>query len=398
MPRRVNVYRGIISLKRKIIAGSLALFILTAFCGCENAGRPDNDPAEETASAEEEKNMYAITDDFVITIPEGSKYYAKAANILKKGLSEAGINLKFEDDSNPVHEHEIILGRCAREDGDDYIVDPSSGNMPGGWRIRLTESGNLVVSGEASDAARWLLENCVNDGKFAVEEGMDERYAPGDWEIVFEDDFDGDELDETKWARAPEWARADVGNFWSDDMSFVDGKGHYVCRADIVDGVPLSGAVRTYETFRSTYGYYEICCTLHQAQGMWGAFWMMLGPDVGGGDGVEVDIFESLANVGKIYFTLHYDGYGENHKSAGTGVHMPEIFDGSFHRFGLLWNEEGYKWYMDGVEVFSANQSIVSKPGYMKISTECGSWGGKLDESQLPSDMLVDYVRVWQRK
>ena len=352
-------------------------------------------PAE--GDAETMENLFVINDEYVIIIPEGSKSHAKAANLLKKGLEEAGIKLKFTDDSYGVNEHEIILGDAKRDQAEEYIVDPESGAMPGGWEIKLRENGDLTVSGDTLSAARWLLENCVRDGVFAVRDGLDEKYVP-DWKIVFEDDFDGSELDETKWSRCPEWKRGDVGGYWNDDMIFLDGSGHLVDRADVSDGVPLSGAVRTNDTFMSTYGYYEISCTLHRAQGMWGAFWMMLGPDVGGGDGIEADIFESLANEGNIYFTLHYDGYGSDHKSVSGKLHLPECFDGSFHRFGFYWDENGYKWYMDGREVFSADQRLVSEPGYMKISTECGSWGGRLDESRLPSDMLVDYVRVWQKK
>lgn len=356
--------------------------------GAENGGMPD----ETTGEAED---MFRITDDYVIIIPEGSKADAKAANLLKKGLSDKGIVLKFIDDSYGVNEHEIILGPAARDDAKKTNIDPSAGVMPGGWEIRLAESGNLVVSGDTYAAARWLLDSCVGDDGFLVSDGLCESYTP-EWELVFEDDFDGDELDETKWRRCPEWDRSDMGGRWDDGMIFLDGRGHLVDRADIVDGVPLTGAVRTCDTFMSTYGYYEICCTLHQAKGMWGAFWMMLGPNVGSGDGAEADIFESLYNEGNIYFTLHYDGYGDRHKSVSAVKRLPDAFDGSFHRFGLLWTKEGYRWYMDGEQVFSTDVAPVSQPGYMKISTECGSWGGKLDESELPSDMLVDWVRVWQ--
>ena len=372
--------------------------MLSALWGCGDNGVGGTGSADtETSAPEGAKDMLEITEDYVIIIPEGSRSDAKAANLLKKGLADAGIKLSFTDDSYGINDREIILGPAARDDALGFSVDPSNGYMPGGWEIKLTGKKDIAVSGDTYAAAEWLLGNCVSGGRFLVDADLDVK-CEAEWELVFEDDFDGDELDETKWARCPEWARSDAGGYWNDGMIFLDGQGHLVDRADIVDGVPLSGAVRTYETFRSTYGYYEICCTLHQAKGMWGAFWMMLGPDVGGGDGAEVDIFESLASEGNIYFTLHYDGYGQEHKSVSASKRLPDMFDGSFHRFGMLWTETGYEWYMDGEKVFSATERPVSQPGYMKISTECGSWGGKLDESQLPSDMLVDWVRVWQMR
>ena len=196
--------------------------------GAENGGMPD----EMTGEAED---MFRITDDYVIIIPEGSKADAKAANLLKKGLSDKGIVLKFIDDSYGVNEHEIILGPAARDDAKKTNIDPSAGVMPGGWEIKLAESGNLIVSGDTYAAAQWLLDSCVGDDGFLVSEDLCESYTP-DWELVFEDDFDGDELDETKWRRCPEWDRSDMGGRWDDGMIFLDGRGHLVDRADIVDG------------------------------------------------------------------------------------------------------------------------------------------------------------------
>ena len=42
------------------------------------------------------------------------------------------------------------------------------------------------------------------------------------YEVVFEDNFDGDKLDETKWERCPEWKRQDLNCYWDDDMSYLD--------------------------------------------------------------------------------------------------------------------------------------------------------------------------------
>ena len=37
-------------------------------------------------------------------------------------------------------------------------------------------------------------------------------------------------------------------------------------------------------------------------------------------------------------------------------------------------------------------------PHYIKITTEFGKWGGPVEDEQLPSYFLVDWVKAFQRK
>lgn len=379
----------------KIKAASVIAVICAALllCSCGDAAAETNADTPEYTEPETEEAipMREITSDYVIVVPAESQGDIKAANRLKIALSDSGIELRFIDDSWGQNEHEIILGAADRADA----VIPEDIKMPGDWALRLTEDGNIIASGDTGAAVEELIKY-AKDGRFEVPENLN-ILKKAAWELVFEDNFEGTELDTTKWRRCPEWNRSDLGGRWDDDMILLDGKGNLLCRADLDGETPISGAVRTHDTFQTTYGYFEIRCTLHQAQGMWGAFWMMLGPDVGAGNGTEIDIFESLANENRIYFTLHYGGYDEYHQSESANIYAPELFDGSFHTFSFWWDKEKYVWYLDGKEVFRTSTALVHQSGYMKISTECGSWGGDLKPEELPSDMLVDYVRVYKR-
>ncbi|HHX53438.1 MAG TPA: glycoside hydrolase family 16 protein [Clostridiales bacterium] len=386
----------------KLKAAAVCAVILTAALlllpSCGSSSRDNKDGAADVSvpeysetEKEEEIPMHEITADYVIVVPANSKGDIKAANRLKKALGDAGLELRFIDDSWGQNEHEIILGAADRADA--VIHDEIK--MPGDWSLSLTDDGNIIAQGDTEAAVEELLKY-VKDGKFFVPQQLN-ILQKAVWELVFEDNFDGTELDTTKWSRCPEWQRKDYGGRWDDEMTLLDGNGHLLSRVDMGAKVPLSGAVRTIDTFRTTYGYFEIRCTLHKAQGMWGAFWMMLGPDVGAGNGTEIDIFESLANEKRIYFTMHYGGYDEYHQSESANIYAPEMFDGSFHTFSFWWDKEKYVWYLDGKEVFRSSTALVHQSGYMKISTECGSWGGPLKPDELPSDMLVDYVRVYKR-
>ncbi|MCM1523351.1 MAG: glycoside hydrolase family 16 protein [Ruminococcus sp.] len=229
-----------------------------------------------------------------------------------------------------------------------------------------------------------------------------------DYIIVFEDDFDGGELDGSKWKRCPEQKRQDRNNYWRDEMSYLDGKGNLVIgmKYDKYRGEYMSGGVRTKGLFEQAYGYFEIRCTVNTVPGYWTAFWLMndcvVSEENGGVDGTEIDIFESpFCGEGKIQHTLNWDGYGKAHKALGK-ITDADVYDGEYHTFGLLWTEEEYVFYIDGKETWRTcaeeAEGVCGEPLYIKISSETGSWTGLADPKTLPDEMMVDYVRVYKRR
>ena len=229
--------------------------------------------------------------------------------------------------------------------------------------------------------------------------------------LSFFDDFEGDKLDSKKWERCPEWNRGDIGGKWDDDMVWLkDGNLHVgVSRAN--DGSLISGGVRSRtkrerNLFAQARGYFEIKCKLPKATGCWSAFWLMSNVSkVGNGavDGAEIDIMESF-NVknGLINHAIHCDGYGADHKSQGCESRNKKLYDGKFHTFALLWNENGYYFYVDGIQTNKLDNTQSNFLGscevetYLKITTEFGSWGGEVNDRLLPDALVVDYVRVYE--
>ena len=226
--------------------------------------------------------------------------------------------------------------------------------------------------------------------------------------LIFEDNFDGDELDTSKWEKCPEWNRREH-NRWSNEMSFLDGNGHYVSRMiwDAETQQVVSGGIRTKGIFEYGYGYYEASIKFPKAPGSWGAFWLMAGDlnniDGSAADGVEIDVIESISNdKGRYNHNLHWDGYGEDHKEYKPTVRKAiDIYDGKFHTFGVLCNEEGYFFYVDGVlsgiaYAFSCAPCPLDR--FMILSGEAADWAGAGTPESIaafPVDILVDYVRVY---
>ena len=226
------------------------------------------------------------------------------------------------------------------------------------------------------------------------------------YKLSFEDNFDGDKLDETKWERCPEWKRQDLNCYWDDDMSYLDGEGNLVLETRFENtNKYLCGAVHSKGKFEQAYGYFEIKCTVNTVPGYWTAFWLM-GDSVadetnGGVNGTEIDIMESAFLEEKlIQNTLNWDGYGEAHKWSGFKA-PADVYDGEYHTFSLLWKEDEYVFFIDGEESWRTDAAealgVCEVPLYMKITAETGSWT-KLPYTVitgLPDYMKVDYVRVY---
>ena len=216
------------------------------------------------------------------------------------------------------------------------------------------------------------------------------------WKLVWNDEFDGTRIDETKWERQ-EYQRRD--GWWDRRASALDGEGHLLVYCFREGDRYLDGSLRTKGKFEHTYGYYVCRAQLQREVGHWSAFWLM-GDGVGkigdeGRDGTEVDIFEkpSLDNV--VCHALHWDGYGEHHKSASAKAEVPGVMDG-YHDFALWWSPEEYVFYVDGKETWRTGAGGVCRaPLFIKLTDEVGKWAGDIARAELPDAFIVDYVRVY---
>lgn len=237
-------------------------------------------------------------------------------------------------------------------------------------------------------------------GSFAdAEETRDQLPSPPDgksWNLSWHDEFDGLHIDESKWD-IPEGKRRD--GFWTRKAISLDGKGHLVISTLKEDGRYLDGCVRTRGKFEHAHGYYVARAQFQQKPGHWTAFWLYnscvgkIGND--GRDGAEIDIMEKPWLDDRIQQTLHWDGYGEHHKSKGNVARVPGVMDG-FHTFSLWWNQDEYVFYVDGKETWRTDAGGVCQvPLYIKLSDEIGPWGGDITKVELPDRFLVDYVRVY---
>jgi alpha-L-fucosidase len=231
-----------------------------------------------------------------------------------------------------------------------------------------------------------------------AEQGFLPQLAEGKtWKLVWSDEFEGAEVDPSKWDVMGDWKRRD--GFWVKEDSYLDGQGHLILRTKKDGDRYTCGAVRTKGKFEHRYGYWVCRCKFPKEEGHWPAFWLHCDSvnQIGdaGRDGTEIDIMEKPWREDCTTQNLHWDGYGKEHKSDGTKFDFPGLSEG-FHTFGLHWTPEEYVFYIDGKETWRSRAGGVSQvPEYAKLTEEIGEWGGDIKKANLPDQFLVDYVRVY---
>lgn len=262
------------------------------------------------------------------------------------------------------------------------------------------------------------------------------------FELVWADEFEGTELDRTKW-QTEWWVTERKGGYWHEDLVSVADGNLTITTAYFEEGLPIPDAYKNwfeekgdykpykegwYNACISTqglhefkYGYFEISCILPKSTGMWSAFWMMNGGvtkvDGTGIDGTEVDIFESMfykdepLGYGDCVQTgVIYDGYGPEMVGVGLGKYYANNPYEEYNTYGVEWNEDEYIFYINGVETCRTSAGGVSQnPEWLLVSCEvAGENGvahadrhgtGKMSmEPGETSEFIVDYVRVYQYK
>lgn len=248
----------------------------------------------------------------------------------------------------------------------------------------------------------------IEDGPKAPE-FLEEGY-----ELVFDDEFDGESLDTSKWGYNYSWGHSHNHAAWCAEENVIvkDGvltlKGENRQHPDAIgkqgtfnnkkyDIIYTSGAVNTHHKYNFTYGYFEARLKMPKGKGMWPAWWMLK-------DGwpPEIDMLEILCSKPNMLHVNYHYGPGWNQEKSHEQV--PDLgFDASedFHTYGFEWTPDYMKYYVDGKQVghaFTNKTAIAQSTGmYMILNLAIDGWDGKPDSSTVwPAEYQCDYVRVWQ--
>lgn len=154
------------------------------------------------------------------------------------------------------------------------------------------------------------------------------------------------------------------------------------------------------------YGFYEARCKLPKGKGMWPAFWLFKGEN---GLNFEIDIFEfwnenscfGMYDESKLsknpHFNIHSNQLLYPHDLTSPSdlyrpcQKWPETgFDDDFHVFGLLWDAYKIEWYIDGEKVRTAYRYRDKKGNPINCQSNPKKQDEWLEASYWPNTTSMD--------
>lgn len=256
------------------------------------------------------------------------------------------------------------------------------------------------------------------------------------YELMFNDDFDGETLNEEYWEYmigdgSPNvgWGNSELEYYTKENVSIKDSKLIITAKREDKGGYHFTSArIRSKGKVFTTYGRIEALISLPEKTAMWPAFWML--PETnyqnkGWPWSGEIDIMEARGRVNDMYTgavhvasssgsdnyqVVSYSFNGEG-RSAKEG---PKTYISDYHLYSLEWDEDELRWLCDNELVgtvparfWRRNQADgtiydpFTKDFHLLLNLAVG---GNFDNNRTPDDdfesaeMKIDYVRVYTFK
>ena len=264
-------------------------------------------------------------------------------------------------------------------------------------------------------------EDASSEARTAVDADIT---APEGYHLVWNDEFDTDELSEDDWnmeVHEPGWVNHELQEYIaSTDYVYVkdgelviqpvkkeeDGKVSYA-----------SGRINTQNKHDLKYGWFEARIKVPEGKGFLPAFWMMPQDESFYGQWPkcgEIDIMEVLGSgTNTLYGTLHY---GEPHEQQQGMYNLTDgDFASDYHVFAVEYDPGLIRWYVAGKQYFEADNWFTkvegeeekpypapfNQPFHVILNVAVGGdWPGSPDDTTVFDDraaMKVDYVRMFQK-
>ena len=270
---------------------------------------------------------------------------------------------------------------------------------------------------------RLLLGLITLFGLFACAEKQTNSSASTEpaYTLVWADEFDDDGLpDSTKWSFDTEgnawgWGNNDAQHYTANRLENAEVKNGVLRITTIKEDF----AGKNYTSARLLskgkgdwlYGKFEIRAQLPEGRGLWPAIWMLPTENEYGNwpASGEIDIMENVGYMpDTILASSHTNSY--NHMigtQRSDTICIADCYD-TFHVYCLEWEPQQYKVSVDDEQFFTfknegtgPNEWPYDKPFHLLLNVAVGgNWGGLkgIDDTIFPQSMLVDYVRVYQKK
>jgi len=272
-----------------------------------------------------------------------------------------------------------------------------------GFQVQGADVQQIYCAGTCDEICEGGSDDGGDDG------GGDQSYT-----LVWSDEFEGDEVDESKW-------NFEIGNgnwgwgngehqYYRQENAFIeDGKLIIEALNENYGGFDYTSARMTTKN-KGDWLYGKITASLKvpSAGGTWPAFWMMPTNSVYGGwpNSGEMDIMEHYGcNPGDVHATVHNNTYNWNGGVPPTSYSLYTTATSEFHEYELEWTEDELKFSVDGSHIgsyYNSNSGWQQWPYneefYVILNLAIGShfMPCQTQDDLFPQRYEIDYVRVYQ--
>ena len=403
---------------------------------------------QEKTNLSEQENTLAYT----LEILASSLHEASSADIKEKAASGSAIDLMAESwmafyaDFEEAGRYNVSV--VVKNMGDipakvwieDYYDNPDDRTYDVTGEIEVpvsTETQSLGVDGSPFNQGNHPMKFHVLEGEVSIEkvvftlmashqvsEKVLEQTMDGEqWELVWSDEFDGDQVDESKWTydlgdwgwgnnelqyytvNRPENARIENGNLILE------------ARKNDFGQEWTSARLTTRGKVAFLYGKIEFRAKVPRLKGNWAAGWTLGNTYVDEKDWPycgEIDILESVGyevdnetGDGIAHATVHTPAYYFKINNQISSQKAIPNMAGEFHTYAVEWTPTEIKMLVNDEVYYTYDKIANEKEWPFHIPQNIilnlaigGGWGGSqgLDPDMTTQEFILDYVRVYEKR
>lgn len=150
------------------------------------------------------------------------------------------------------------------------------------------------------------------------------------------------------------------------------------------------------------FGRVEVVARSPSGAGTWPAIWLLHEGDSVYG---EIDLYEAVGkHPDTVFSAVHYGRDARTRRHRNASLQVPRLA-GAWHTHTLEWTPQRIRSFFNGQPVFSFDPAQAAdggidplrQPMHLHLNLALGgSWGGEVDDRQLPARFEIASIRIWR--
>ncbi len=373
---------------------------------------PDDQVHAYTISGGADSDKFSITPDGVLTINESPSHATKSSyDIEIKATGNLGKTLT---NTRTVTIHvvlpiDVAITSSSGASGSTLSSDINTFSYTATFSEPVSgfDKGDIMVSSDVIDGLIPVVSNFValpGGTTYTFDITADSEGARHsthkDYKLTWEDNFDGTELDLTKW----NYRYSDEE--YKERLVALDREGHLVLTTRTIDETAYFPQVGTNR--KLFYGFFESRMRWERKRYVRPAFWVQTVNPKDASEQVELDIMEYFDHRGggtQVQHNVHVGNRADNNAFPFDGGTI--TVDGvGWNTFGCIWTKDQYRFFVNEEATWAVPTTreqiqrglrTAHIPAEIIFSIESNVFGVPERIIELPQTVEVDWVRYYQK-